>query len=66
MSEVVVSESRCKSCGFCVKNCPKGAISLAHSFNSAGYKYAVVDSEKCIVCGICYTVCPGGVFEIRE
>lgn len=66
MSEVVVSRSRCKSCGFCVKNCPKGAVSLSQSFNSAGYKYAVVDPEKCIRCGICYTVCPDGVFEIRE
>lgn len=66
MSEVIASVNRCKSCGFCVKNCPKGAVSLGSAFNKAGYKYAVIDKEKCIVCGICYTVCPDGVFEIRE
>lgn len=65
MSEVIVSKNRCKSCGFCAKHCPKGAISFSEDFNAAGYRYAVVDSEKCVVCGTCYIVCPDGVFEIK-
>lgn len=65
MSEVITSVERCKSCGFCVRSCPQGAISLSSEFNGAGYKYAVIDGEKCVACGICYTVCPDGVFEVK-
>ena len=66
MAEVITTINRCKSCGFCVKHCPKDAISFSTSFNRAGYKYAVVDPEKCVVCGTCYLVCPDGVLEIKE
>lgn len=54
----------CKSCGLCIRNCPKEAIRRSGRFNDAGYDEIVVDGEKCIGCGICYTVCPDYVFEI--
>ena len=55
----------CKSCGICINNCPKQAISRSGRFNNGGYDQVVVDEELCIGCGICYTVCPDYVFEIN-
>lgn len=66
MSKVIVSKDKCKQCGYCVKHCPKQAISFSTDFNSSGFKYAVIDDGKCIQCGMCYTTCPDGVFEITE
>ena len=56
---------RCKSCGYCVAACPKGALSFSGVMNAKGYDTVQVDPEKCIVCGTCYTVCPDYVYEIR-
>lgn len=64
MKELVISKQRCKSCGYCIVNCPQKCITLSEDFNNAGYKYVLVDKDKCIVCGICYLVCPDGVFEV--
>lgn len=58
------NEKLCKSCGVCILNCPKQAISRSGRFNDKGYDVVAVDEEKCIGCGICYTVCPDYVFEI--
>lgn len=59
-----VNGAQCKSCGVCMMNCPKQAISRSGKFNANGYDEVVVDQELCIGCGICYTVCPDYVFEI--
>ena len=61
---VIVKEEWCKSCGLCITNCNKGAISQSGRFNKSGYEFVEVDTEKCVSCGICYTVCPDWVFEI--
>lgn len=66
MARVITDFERCKSCGFCVFSCPKGAVSKSGSFNREGYEYVAVDAEKCICCGVCYTVCPDGVFIIEN
>lgn len=55
---------KCKGCGYCAANCPKGAISLTGAINAGGYNTPVVDEEKCILCGVCYNVCPDYVYEI--
>ena len=39
---------KCKGCKYCVKYCPKGAISMTEEFNKACYQYAVVDMDKFI------------------
>ena len=61
---VETKPSRCKECGLCAANCPKGAISFAEHPNAAGYHPAIIDDGVCIACGICYTVCPDGVFHV--
>lgn len=66
MRKLVIHEESCKACGYCVKNCPKEALSLAGQINKAGYITTLVDTEKCILCGICYNVCPDYVYEIID
>ena len=54
MARVITDFERCKSCGFCVFSCPKGAVAKSGGFNREGYEYVTVDAEKCICCGVCY------------
>lgn len=63
---LTIKKEWCKSCGMCIMNCPKQAISKAGEFNASGFEVIDVDRDKCIECGICYTVCPDWVFEIRK
>ena len=66
MRKLLIHGESCKACGYCVANCPKGALTLTGPINKAGYTTTVVDTEKCILCGICYNVCPDYVYEIIE
>lgn len=65
MATLHIDEERCKSCEFCIAECPKNALRLSNQLNSGGYKTVVVDEENCNCCGLCYVVCPDGVFEVR-
>lgn len=64
MEKAKASINRCKGCYYCVKACPKEAISISKNVNSKGYVVIQVDEEKCVGCGLCYTVCPDYVFEL--
>ena len=48
----------CVACGYCVKECPREAISVYRGL------YAVVDEEKCIGCGKCVQACIASVIEL--
>ncbi|MSA03515.1 4Fe-4S dicluster domain-containing protein [Lactonifactor sp. BIOML-A3] len=61
---VKVEKERCKGCQYCIKACPKDAVSLSGERNSQGIEYISVDLDKCVGCGTCYTVCPDLVFTI--
>ncbi|SHD77670.1 4Fe-4S binding protein [Schnuerera ultunensis] len=64
MSKAKTNSNRCKGCYYCIKACPKDAISIMAITNKKGYQPIHVNEEKCIGCGICYQVCPDYVFEI--
>lgn len=64
MKKLITHIESCKSCKYCVENCPKGALEISSDINSKGYPAVRVDHDKCIACGICYNVCPDYVFEI--
>ena len=54
---------RCKGCGFCIRECPKKALSFSEEMNQKGYTVAVINTDLCVACATCYTVCPDYVFE---
>ncbi|AWI04391.1 4Fe-4S binding protein [Clostridium drakei] len=64
MEKAKANTKRCKGCYYCVKACPKEAITVSDEVNLKGYAVIKVDEEKCIACGMCYTVCPDYVFEL--
>ncbi|ATW28145.1 4Fe-4S binding protein [Candidatus Formimonas warabiya] len=66
MSQMILHRDRCKACRYCIKACPKNALSESDEFNKKGYQPVVVDEEKCVQCGSCYIICPDYVFEIAE
>jgi 2-oxoglutarate ferredoxin oxidoreductase subunit delta len=65
-NKVKINKEKCKSCGYCVADCPRKALSFSGSLNEKGYNYVQVDDALCVGCGTCYRVCPDCVFEIVE
>ena len=41
MPQVTIRAESCKSCGYCVKFCPKGVLAVGHQVNSKGYPFVV-------------------------
>lgn len=67
MAEVKIVAERCKSCGYCIKFCPKQVLALGEKVNSKGYEYVVpVDMQACIGCCMCARMCPDGAIEIYK
>ncbi len=61
-----INAAWCKSCGYCVEQCPRSALSIGEELNAAGYRHVAIDEAKCIGCGVCYNVCPDYVFRIID
>lgn len=55
--ELVWYESRCIGDEKCVKNCPKGALTMTD-------QGIAVDRKRCDACGICTEVCPAAALEL--
>ena len=56
---VYVDQDLCKSCGLCMKNCPRGVFALSAHVNRKGYNYAQpVKQELCVGCRLCEKTCP--------
>ncbi len=67
MAKIDVIAERCKSCGYCVKFCPKKIIEIGKNVNSKGYEYVVLtDETKCIGCAICGKMCPDGAIDVYK
>lgn len=64
MPKIEVIKERCKSCGFCIKVCPKKVISIGKNVNSKGYEYAEPVNDECIGCCACGRICPDGAIEV--
>ncbi len=65
MAEVKIRAESCKSCGYCVRFCPKGALEIGAQVNSKGYPYVTAaHPEKCIGCAMCANMCPDAAIEV--
>lgn len=67
MAKIEIVSERCKSCGYCIKFCPKNVLAIGTKVNLKGYEYVeVVRQEDCIGCCICGRICPDGAIEIYK
>lgn len=67
MAEVTIRAESCKSCGYCVKFCPKGVLAIGSEVNSKGYPYVVpVKAAACIGCALCAQMCPDAAIEVYK
>lgn len=67
MAEVKIVSERCKSCGYCIKFCPKSVLERGKEVNSKGYEYIVaVNNDNCIGCMMCGRICPDGAIEVYK
>lgn len=65
MAKIEIIAARCKSCGYCVKFCPKQLLRIGTSVNEKGYEYAeIVDFDACTGCATCARMCPDGAIEV--
>ena len=67
MAKLIISPESCKSCGYCVKFCPKKVLTLGEKVNSKGYEYVVPsDTDACIGCAMCAIICPDAAIEVYK
>lgn len=67
MEKIKVVSERCKSCGYCIKFCPKQVLAIGENVNNKGYEYVEpVNLEDCISCCICARICPDGAIEVYK
>jgi 2-oxoglutarate ferredoxin oxidoreductase subunit delta len=65
MARVEIQGDLCKSCLYCIKECPKDVIALGKEVNSKGYQYVYAKApENCIGCAMCAQICPDAVIEV--
>ena len=67
MAKVQIVAERCKSCGYCVKFCPKNVLAIGTKVNSKGYEVVEsVNADSCVGCCICARMCPDGAIEVYK
>ena len=60
-----IDKELCKSCGYCVEQCPKGVLAFHEQVNQRGYHYVYEKNpEDCIGCAVCAAICPDCVIEV--
>ena len=66
--EIVINETLCKGCGYCVKFCSRGCIEIAgDKFTPQGYLLpAFINPEKCNACCVCAWMCPDFAIEVYK
>lgn len=66
MGHITVDEHRCKGCGRCIVECPKGLLEYGAELNEKGYRYVVFKGrpEDCSGCTLCAVACPDLGIEV--
>jgi 2-oxoglutarate ferredoxin oxidoreductase subunit delta len=64
LGKVLINQTWCKGCGFCVQFCPMNVLDTSEEFNAKGYHPPYVKSpDQCRDCMFCELICPE--FAIR-
>lgn len=60
MSYITIDKNKCKACGLCILECPKGLIKFGEETNNLGNNIvAFCDPDnECLGCAMCATRCP--------
>lgn len=67
MAKVEIRAGSCKSCGYCVKFCPKDVLAVGRQVNQAGYlSVAAEKPDECIGCCSCAIMCPEAAIEVYK
>ena len=68
MAKLTFDTNRCKGCGLCVEECPKGLLAIARDkINQKGHHPAeITDQEKCAGCAFCAMMCPDCVITVER
>jgi len=68
MATLKINQELCKSCGLCVRACPKKILTISELvINRQGYHpVEVTDLEACIACASCALTCPDTCIEIDK
>ena len=67
MPKVEVRAESCKSCGYCIKFCPKNALAVGENVNNKGYEHTVMaNPEDCVACKMCAVICPDAAIEVYK
>lgn len=67
MAQVTIRAESCKSCGYCVKFCPKGVLAVGHRGQLQGLPLCGGRTPgNCIGCAICGRMCPDAAIEVYK
>ncbi len=59
MAMIVIDETYCKGCGYCVHFCPKDCLEMTDRFNVQGYTIPLfARPQDCTACTSCSKMCP--------
>ena len=66
--EIVIDETLCQACGFCVEFCNQECITIPENrLGPKGFPVAVFSApEKCSACGICGWMCPDFAIQVYK
>jgi len=67
-NKIEINSELCKSCGYCVKACPRNLIKIGEKLNTKGFQYAVFCDEQgnCTACTFCAMNCPEIAIEVYK
>ena len=66
--EIVVDETRCQACGFCVEFCERRCVTIPEDhLGPKGFPVAVLSApDECNACGICGWMCPDFAIQVYK